>query len=74
MAKLPKKQVLKSLPKRPKSSASYEVWERYEDKCIAIRKTNKRMLEEWKKKVAKIQANEKKKKSIIEKTKGLGRI
>ena len=74
MAKLPKKPTPKALPKRPKASSSYETWERYEDKCIAVRKANKKMLDEWKKNVARIQANEKKKKAIMEKTRGLGRI
>ncbi len=74
MANLPKKPVARKLPKRPKASASYESWERYEDKCQAVRKANKKMLDNWKKEVAKIKSNEKKKKAIMEKTRGLGRI
>ena len=48
----------KKLPKKPKASASLAVWERYEDKIQEVKKYN-----------AKLEADKKRKKSLIEKTK-----
>lgn len=51
---------LKKLPKRPKSTASLQVWENYEKKVKDVQAEN-----------AKIQAGVTKKKSIQNKTKGV---
>ena len=54
---------LKKLPKRPKGTASFETWKRYEKKCKEVQASNRRL------------ENEKKAKAkLIEKTRGIGRI
>jgi hypothetical protein len=72
--KAPKKPKLKSLPKRPKSSASLSTWENFKKKCDEVRKANAKALADWKKAVSNIKAESKKKESIQKATQGLGRI
>jgi len=44
MARKPK---AKKLPKKPKQSASLEVWRNWERKCKDIKSENKRRLSKW---------------------------
>lgn len=72
--KAPKKPKAKALPKRPKASASLTVWENYKKKCDEVRKNNKKAIEDWKKSVARLKSEAKKKEGIQKATQGLGRI
>ncbi len=74
MAKLPKKPKLKALPKRPKASASISTWEGYEKRVDAVRKENKKKQSDWKKACAQVEKDRKKRETIVNKTKSLGRI
>ncbi len=72
--KAPKKPKLKSLPKRPKSSASLTTWENFQKKVDEVRKLNAKSLSEWEKSKKDIISASKKKESIQKRTSGLGRI
>ncbi len=74
MAKYPKKPKVAKLPKRPKQNASIQVWENYNKRCDVVRKNNQSKLKDWNKKCKQIDSDEKKKKAIQNKTKGLGSI
>ena len=74
MAKYPRKPTPKKLPKRPKASASIEVWKRFESRCNDIRKENRKALSDWEAAKKKVDSDLKKKAAIQKKTQGLGRI
>jgi len=64
----------KRYPKRPKASASLEVWERFRKRCGEVEKENKAALSSWKKKVNDKANIKKRKEAIIKQTKGLSGI
>ncbi|MCK4661353.1 MAG: hypothetical protein KAT68_00695 [Bacteroidales bacterium] len=72
--KYPKKPKLKSLPKRPKASATVQTWEIYEKRCQEVQKENATKLKNWESDKKKIDLGLKKKQKIQEKTKGIGRM
>ena len=65
--KLPKQPKAKKLPKKPKASASLTVWENYQRRALEVHRENEAKLAAWKKKVAQIHADEKKRQAIIKK-------
>lgn len=69
-----RKPSLKRYPKRPKAGATLQAWERYNAKCGDVEKENSKLMAEYKKKVAVLQAAKKKKETIMNKTKGLSGI
>ena len=72
--KKPKKPTLKKLPKQPKQTAPLKTWENYYARCEAVRKENQERLKQYNKAVKKIEADEKKKRQLIDKAKSLGKI
>ena len=56
-------------PKKPKASASLLVWENYDRKCKEIDKKNHARLADHKKSINGVQADKKKKESLIKKYK-----
>lgn len=74
MASKPKKPRLKNLPKRPKANASLTTWENYSKKCVDIQKENRKADADYKKALKAFEAAKKAKSSLMERTKGLGKI
>lgn len=63
--KLPKAPKAKKAPKKPKASASLATWERWHERAKQVQKDNAQRMSDYKKKVAKIHADEKKRQHLI---------
>jgi len=72
--RLPKKPKLKSLPKRPKASASISTWKNYDKNCKEVQNENRKRKSDWEKRVKQIKSDVKMREKIQDKTKGMGRI